>query len=195
MKPGRGLAQQRTSLDALRNGVLTPQGSEAEKTGRRGFVQGPRPPSGGEEPRTSLKAPGTPQERGPHHMEGTSEIGKRGRCGQGFRQWAAGQLQLVLLEQDLRVDGAARGAGGRPAGPAQLQLGVGQVLLGDLWLRDRHGRPVTRSSRLEGAGGERKENLQGHKTSETQRHTSHRPGRHTRPAGGAMVSFQVNIEH
>lgn len=59
-------------------------------------------------------------------------------------------LQLVLLEEDLGVDSAAGGALGRLVGLDELQLGVGQGLLGDLGLRKNKAGfwLVTRSSVL-----------------------------------------------
>jgi hypothetical protein len=43
-------------------------------------------------------------------------------------------LQLVLLEEDLCIHGAGGDAFGSPVWFDQLQLGIGQVFLGDLGL-------------------------------------------------------------
>lgn len=70
---------------------------------------------------------------------------KQGLRFQGFiNNWVAelnrtteeDRLQRVLLEEDLGIDSAGGDALGRPWGLGQLQLGVGQVLLGDPRLKD-----------------------------------------------------------
>lgn len=46
-------------------------------------------------------------------------------------------LHLVLLKEDLGIDGAGGEAFGSPGGFDQLQLSIGQVLLSNLWLEDK----------------------------------------------------------
>lgn len=45
-------------------------------------------------------------------------------------------LHLVLLKEDLGIDGAGGEAFGSPGGFDQLQLSIGQVLLSNLWQGD-----------------------------------------------------------
>lgn len=47
------------------------------------------------------------------------------------------ELQLVLLKEDLGVHSAGGNAFGGLVGFDQLQLGIGQVFLSNLWLQDK----------------------------------------------------------
>lgn len=49
---------------------------------------------------------------------------------------AEAALQSVLLEEDLRIHGAAGGVFGSPVWFDQLQLSIGQVFLSNLWQGD-----------------------------------------------------------
>lgn len=82
-----------------------------------------------------------PWEGAPHHTEGTCENTKIGPLflsviNKTEQVTARGEasLQLVLLKEDLRVHGAAGDSLGCTTRFDQLQLGIGQVFLSDLWL-------------------------------------------------------------
>lgn len=92
-----------------------------------------------------LKAPERPKRGIPTSQKAQVKMQKQGLRFQGFiNNWVAelnrtteeDGLHRVLLEEDLGIDSAGGDALGRPRGLGQLQLGVGQVLLGDPRLKD-----------------------------------------------------------
>lgn len=76
----------------------------------------------------------------PHHTEGTSEdtkIGPLFLCvvsGSKVTARRVASLQLVLLEEDLCIHSAAGDTFGSAVWFDQLQFGIRQVFLGNLWL-------------------------------------------------------------